>query len=1124
VSDSGPLPPWVTDVRCAAPSAATVVAAPSPAPPPGSPVAAAGALVVPGYEVEGELGHGGMGVVYKARHVKLNRPVALKVVRTGAQANPEALARFRTEAEAVARLQHPNIVQIYEVGEHQGPPYFSLEFVDGGSLAEKLAGAPQPYGEAARLLEVLARAVHYAHERGVVHRDLKPANVLLTADGTPKIADFGLAKRLDGEGGQTRSGVVMGTLQYMAPEQAAGKTKEVGRAADVYALGAILYEMLTGRPPFLAATCEAALKLVLFEEPAPPRRLRPHLPRDLQTICLKCLAKAPRARYANALELADDLRCYLDGRPIRVRPVGPVGRLWRWSRRNPLRPLSCGLALALLAAAVGLLIYRNAAAWGKAIEAVEAHWREADETLQTQRREVTDALDRGLALCRQGETGEGMLWLARGLERVPPGASDLERVLRGNLAGWGGRLSPLTGIWSHPSEVWAVAFSSDGKTAVTGCADGATRLWEVATGQKRGTLTGHQGPVRAVAFSPDGKTVLTGSEDGTARLWNAATGEKIGQPLRHDDLVCAVAFSPDGRTVLTGSWDNTARLWQANTGKFITRLSHEKRVFAVAFHPDGKKVLTGSEDKTARVWDAATGAFLPKMTFSHPQEGVYAVAFSPDDGRTVLTAGREVARLRNVATGEWHDLRHQGLLSTAFSPDGRTVLTGSEDKTARLWEVASGRHVGDPLQHPSKVQGVAFGPEGKSVLTGCGDGKARLWTVAPARSMGRPLPHGGNRVNIVAFNPKGGTVLTGGHGPEVKAKVWDAVTGGLSRSLEHGPWVKAAAWAPDGKLVLTGGFDKTAWLWDAATGQRLEPPLRHDGWVEAVAFSPDGRTALTGSADGSARLWHTASGQPAVPPLRHERTVFAVAFSPDGKTVLTGSEDGTARLWNAATGEKIGQPLRHDEAVFAVAFSPDGATVLTGSRDKTARLWDAVTGRVRGQPLQHQGAVYAVTFSPDGQTALTGSADKYVRLWDARTGKLLRDDLRHDGAVRQVAFSPDGQLVLTGGEDQTARLWDRVTGQPFGPPWRHPGKVWRAAFSPDGRTVAAGSNSVGSGAAAWLWDVPAPAEGAAERVALWAQVITGWELDKAGIARGLDAETWRHRRRTLEEMGGSPLP
>lgn len=315
-------------------------------------------LQVPGYQIEAELGRGGMGVVYRAVQTELHRPVALKIILAGAHASAAQMERFRAEARAEARLQHPNIVAVYDIGEHDGVPYFSLELVEGGSLSDKARRQPQPPRHAAGLVETLARAVHYAHERGIVHRDLKPANVLLKADGTPKIADFGLAKCLDDEAGSTRTGALLGTPSYMAPEQASGRHRSVGRTADVYSLGAILYELLVGRPPFLAATILDTVEQVRTEEPVPPTRLQPRLARDLETICLKCLQKDARRRYESALELAEDLRRFQAGEPIKARPVGNGERLWRWCRRNPrVAGLSAAVALLLLASTAGALTF-----------------------------------------------------------------------------------------------------------------------------------------------------------------------------------------------------------------------------------------------------------------------------------------------------------------------------------------------------------------------------------------------------------------------------------------------------------------------------------------------------------------------------------------------------------------------------------------------------------------------------------------------------------------------------------------------------------------------------------------------------------------------------------------------
>ena len=309
--------------------------------------------IIPGYEILAEIGRGGMGVVYQARQVNLERTVALKMVLHGEYASPDARRRFRTEAAAVARIQHPHIVQIIEIGEQDGRLYFSLEYCSGGSLAAKLNGKQQPSGEAARLVGMLARAVHAIHQQQIVHRDLKPANVLLTADGQPKITDFGLARRLDEEG-RTQTGAVMGTPSYMSPEQARGETKQVGPAADIYALGAILYECLTGRPPFFAANTLETLHQVIENDPASPRSFNPHIDRDMETVCLKCLEKEPVKRYASAEELAEDLERWLRGESVRARPVSSLDQGIRWARRRPTLATCLVLLLMAVIGAVSL--------------------------------------------------------------------------------------------------------------------------------------------------------------------------------------------------------------------------------------------------------------------------------------------------------------------------------------------------------------------------------------------------------------------------------------------------------------------------------------------------------------------------------------------------------------------------------------------------------------------------------------------------------------------------------------------------------------------------------------------------------------------------------------------------
>jgi WD40 repeat protein/tRNA A-37 threonylcarbamoyl transferase component Bud32 len=1144
------------------------------------------APVIRGYEIEGELGRGGMGVVYKARQILLNRDCALKMILAAEYAGIEVGVRFLAEAEADARLRHPNIVQIYHIDAHDGQPFFEMEYIDGGSLADRLDGAPRPPREAARLVETLARAMAEAHRQEVVHRDLKPANILLTSDGTPKVADFGIAKLLNVESGLTRTDSILGSPCYMAPEQAEGKAKEIGPAADLYALGAILYELLTGRPPFRGATVLDTLQQVRTAEPVPPSRLVPEVPRDAETITLKCLEKVPGKRYESATALAEDLRRFQAGEPIVARPVGVLERGWRWCRRNPAVAGSLAAAAAALVVAAGLVLLYAAQQTrfgreqlaartriGGLAKALEGEKVNLERSLvESNRRMAALHYARGQAACEKGEIGPGLLWMIESWRSAVEARDPAwQHAARTNLAAWHRRFPRLEVIFSHASALSfggldddrCVAFSPDGKTVLTGSPDGTARLCSAANGQPIGSPLQHQGAVIVVAFSPDGTTVLTGGIDGTARLWDAATGRPLGSPVRHQFIVWAVAFSPDGRTILTGGEDGTARLWEVATGQPVGEpLQHRGPVKQVAFSPDGKTVLTGSNDFTARLWNAATGRLIG-VPLKHDLVTINAAAFSPD-GKTVVTAsGDKTARLWDAVTGKpiGSPMRHDASVKAAvFSPDGRTILTGSQDSTARLWDAATGQPISLPLRHDGGIYAVTFSPDGKIALTGSDDRTARLWDTTTGQPIGLPLQHHGG-VRAVAFSPDGETVLTGSM--DGTARLWGAPTGQpLEMRLQHDNRVWAGVFSRDGRRVLTGSMDRTARLWDTTTGQLLTT-MPHEATVSVVRLSPDGKTALTltgiDARDKTARLWDTTTGQPIGPPLGNRGGIRDVSFSPDGTSVLTAGDDKTARLWDAATGRPKGPPMEHDGLVSTAVFSPDGKTILTGSQDRTARFWDAASGRPIGPPLTHQGWVKYAAFGPDGKTAVTASGGT-AQLWDVAGSRAIGSPMRHQAGIKDLAISPDGNAVITASMDGTTRLWDAANGRPLGSPMQHQGALNHVAFSPDSKLAITSSEDW----TARLWDVATGQPVGAplqhrngvepvsfspdgktiltgsldhtvrlwpvaelpddlERVATWVESLTALTLDPSGSIQPLDRDAWLERREEVKRRGSPPV-
>jgi len=1076
-----------------------------------------------------------MGVVYQARHASLKRFVALKMVLAGSHAGEHELARFRLEAEAVARLQHPNIVQIYEVGQQDGLPFLALKFVGGGSLARRLDGTPQSVAFASQMVETLARAVQSAHQRNIVHRDLKPANVLLEEDLTagstgsattivdsrsasvspaaksyvPKITDFGLAKQLDSEMGQTQSGAIMGTPSYMAPEQAEGR-KDVGPAADIYALGAILYELLTGRPPFRAQTSLETIMQVVTDEPVSPRRLRPRLKRDLETICLKCLQKQPAKRYASALDLAEDLRRFQAGESIRARPAGAVERGWRWCRRNPYLAAASGLAAAALVAVFVFLVLfaeqqqatvKDQQQAALKLEKEQAQTKAALKNANQHRALLT--LDRALGICERGELGEGegdphkgMLWLARALEIAPPEDERLQHVIRANLAGWRPAVRPLKRmVIAHGTYV--VALAPD-ERILAGGRDQFALLWDLDTGQNVGQEMVHDGHVLAIAFSPDGKTLATGSADKRVRLWNTSTQALRLPALVHPDGVEAVAFAPDGSTLVTGCNDGKLRFWDPVTGAMQGELVDAGlKVSALAFSNDGQLLATGSQgeggnDGYARLWEAAARRPLGQpLRTDRKYVGSWSLAFSPD-GTTLATASGQGVFLWDTRTQQLQGpLSDEGRMRcVAISPDGKSCAAGGWTKNACFWDIATRHPIGSPLWHSYAVAAIHFRPDGRSLLTHTQHHDVREWEQPLLRYRSLSIPHqDSDQPRFISYGA--------------------GVTYGM----------RCLAISPDGKRALTSDWDQSACVLDLDSGRLLHRLTGRQGLVLAGCFSADGRFILTGNEGNSACFWDAATGNLIGTPWGTPGLVNAVAISADGQTAFTASQDGGV-LWDTATGRRLGQPLITSPLVNSAVFSADGKTLWAGWW-QDLQTWDLASRAEVGPPVYaHTFAVASVALSPNGQMLATASLDKTVRLWDSATRKPLGLPLIHKDRVQQVAFSPDNRMLVTACFDGTARLWDVATCKPIGAPLEHPSRVHAALFTPDGKEIVTRCEEP----FVRRWKVPGLVQGDVDRIVLWAQVLVGMDLDADGYFHNLWVDDWQQRRQRLQELGGSPAP
>lgn len=985
------------------------------------------------YPVERELGRGGMAIVYLGHDPRGNRPVAIKVLPRQFTFQPEFKARFEREAQVVVALNHPAIVPVYDVGVEKEEPYLVMEYLPGGTLSERLERGALSVSEAARVLRRVGAALDHAHRHGVIHRDLKPDNILFDAAGNAYLADFGIVKVAEATAALTGSQII-GTPAYMSPEQVHGNMAIDGRS-DIYALGVILFEMLTGRKPYQAETPTKQMMMHVLEPVPRILPLNPNLPPHCEAIIAQAMAKKPETRYQTAGALAAAVAS-LPGvnLPPEEPAVAPRSSLSAPRSAIPLWFWAV-VALAVLIVCAGVVLSGGALAMSQLRKTATPHVVEVitveDPGLQITRltpdTEITPADINTPADTSQFATDTAGTELPTPVTNEPQPPTDgtetpvspnppaipidagnasqmtqLARLGNGTLAAAvpspDGRILAVAGslgIWLYDIEsqnllrqlpatdyvVLCLAWSPDGTQIASGNSDATLRLWDVATGEPQQVMIGHTAEIDTVAWSPEARPGLlaSGSRDRTIRIWNVGDGEELRELEGHSSAVWSVAWSPDGELLASAGQDDSILLWQPTTDNLPRLLfGHSNDVWDVAWSPDGRRLASASSDRTARIWDVVQGA--------------------------------EIGRLQ----GHSSDVNR-----VAWSPDGRRLLTGSDDGTVRLWDAASENEQGRLEGHDDPVWSVAWLPNGTEVVSAGVDGTVRLWEAASGTEQWKIGGFTGG-INSLALSPDGRLLaLAAGD----KVHLW-SLPGGEEQAVLAGATniLLALDWSPDGRQIVAGGYDRTARVWDTTSGNELYALPEHGGVVLDVDWSPEGSRLLTGSLDRSVRLWDAADGRNLDSFRAHNDWVNGVAWSPNRPQFATAGRDHTVRVWNN-DGEQLHFLPGHNESVLAVAWSPDGTRLASTGLDNVTFIWEVTAERVIATLTGYSEGIVALAWSPDGTLLATAGNDGTVRVWDVATERLLSVLTGHTGVVTAVGWTADGGAVISAGGDGTVRLW-----------------------------------------------------------------------------------------------------